>query len=136
VERDLHAGTAGWVDEAFYRQTRAYMERFDAPETVRDVVAFRHGLAAWNFEEAAVALERLRAAEAHTRGFIDVEELFEGGITALLLRGDADGAGRLMESLGGRRGMRGDLPARLLESYLSRAVQSATPGAQSGPAAE
>jgi hypothetical protein len=58
IEGILSGGAQGVADEEFYRAARRYLERHHAPPPVHDAVAFYHGLAAWDFQEAAQAAER------------------------------------------------------------------------------
>jgi hypothetical protein len=119
VERDLHGGTAGYVDAELYRSSLEYMDRHNAPEVVRGVIAFRHGLAAWDFSEAADAARQLIAAAAHREGYISGEELMDGGVVALLLADDVAGASQLFEELEAVRPEgQTDLSSRLVEAYL------------------
>ena len=55
VSRFRSGGQAGVADEELYRSATRYAERFGAPATVRDIIAFRHAIAAWNFRTAGCA---------------------------------------------------------------------------------
>jgi predicted membrane-bound spermidine synthase len=120
VYRDLHAGTAGFAAEDFFRSALEYIDRHDGPAVVRDVVVFRHGLAAWDFAEAAAAAQRLLEAEAHRNGYIATDELNDGGTVALLRTGRLEEAERFYaELLRSRARSVGDLRSRLLTAYVS-----------------
>ncbi len=119
VDQDLHAGTAGYTDEEFFRSAFAFMDRHGAPEVVRNVVRFRHGLTRWDFEEAARAARPLLEAQAHRNGYIRGDELLDGGVIALLRTGDVGGAERFYgELIPSRARSVGDLRSRLLTAYL------------------
>ncbi|UCC71569.1 MAG: fused MFS/spermidine synthase [Gemmatimonadota bacterium] len=119
IDEDLHAGTAGYADEEFFRSAFAFIDRHGAPDVVRDVVTFRHGLARWDFDRAAGAAQRLLEAEAHTNLYIRSDELLDGGTIALLRTGDFEGAERFYERLmHARTRSIGDLRSRLLLAYL------------------
>ncbi len=62
VEGELHGGTAGVADSAFYGRLFAYLDAARAPAEVRASIAFFHGLAAHDFRQAADAAEVLVAA--------------------------------------------------------------------------
>jgi hypothetical protein len=120
VDRDLHAGTAGFAAEDFFRSALEYIDRHGGPEVVRDVVIFRHGLAGWNFEGAAAAAQRLLEAEAHRNGYIMTDELHDGGTIALLRSGQLEEAERFYAALLRSRDRSvGDLRSRLLTAYVS-----------------
>ncbi len=120
VDRDLHAGTAGFAAEDFFRSALEFIDRHDGPEVVRDVVTFRHGLAGWNFEGAAAAAQRLLEAEAHRNGYIMTDELHDGGTIALLRIGELEEAERFYAALlRSRNRSVGDLRSRLLTAYVS-----------------
>jgi predicted membrane-bound spermidine synthase len=119
VEHDLHAGTAGYADEEFYGRAIEFMERHDAPGVVRDLVAFRHGLAGWYFEEAAAAARSLLEGEAHRNGYLSGDELIDGGVVALLRIGQVAEAESFFDEVAPtRRRHPGDLRSQLLEAYL------------------
>ncbi len=120
VDRDLHAGTAGFAAQDFFRSALEYIDRHDGPQVVRDVVVFRHGLAGWDFEVAAAAAQRLLEAEAHRNGHINTDELHDGGTIALLRIGQLEEAERFYAALLRSRGRSvGDLRSRLLTAYVS-----------------
>ncbi|NIN72165.1 MAG: spermidine synthase [Gemmatimonadetes bacterium] len=120
VDRDLHAGTAGFAAEDFFRSALDFIDRHDGPEVVRDVVIFRHGLAGWRFEEAAAAAQRLLEAEAHRYAYITTDELHDGGTIALLRSGQLEEAERFYAALLRSRDRSvGDLRSRLLTAYVS-----------------
>lgn len=119
VERDLHAGTAGYVDEELYRDAAEFMDLHGAPRVVRDVVEFRHGLAAWDFPEAADAARRLFSGGTQRAVYIDASSLMAGGVIALLRVGSPTEAEKLygttMAELGPRANL---LQSRLIGAYL------------------
>jgi hypothetical protein len=125
VDRDLHAGTAGFAAEEFFRSALEFIDRHDGPEVVRDVVIFRHGLAGWNFEGAAAAAQRLLEAEAHRNGYIMADELQDGGTIALLRIGELEEAERFYAALLRNRNRSvGDLRSRLLTAYVSALTET------------
>jgi hypothetical protein len=117
VESDLQGGTSGSADEAFYRVVRAYLARVKAPSPVTAVVDFRHGLAAWDFAEAARASDTLVARLEGGESWMPIEPLRRGAAVARLAMGDVQGAGRLFSSqtmLGGEW----TVLDRVLQAYI------------------
>jgi spermidine synthase len=119
VERLRSNGTAGVADDSFYADVRAILDRFKAPAPARDVIAFRHGLASWNFAEAAAAADRLKEVAVREHRWILPDELRDGTVMAKLHLGDAAGARRDFEALA-RFSTRkpGDLRSQLLNAYI------------------
>ena len=61
VEEDIHGGTAGVADEDFYRRVRNFLRAVKAPGGPAAAVDLHHGLAAWDYAEAARAGDLLIA---------------------------------------------------------------------------
>lgn len=121
VDRMRNGGTAGTVDQEFYRDLNRFMERHNAPAAAKDVVAFRKGLASWNFAEAAAAGERLIPL-ARTRRWIPADELRDGVVIARLHLRDVRGARQALDSLFPlSRRPATDLRSQLLVAYVQTA---------------
>jgi spermidine synthase/MFS family permease len=132
VESDLHGGSAGAADDAFYRSVRAYLARVNAPTAVSAVVDFRHGLAAWDFPEAVRASDTLVARIEGGETWLPVEALRRGAAVARLKTGDAPGAARLFSS---QFTLGGDWTVldRVLQAYIAERLRAGvSPGAASG----
>jgi spermidine synthase len=121
VDRMRNGGTAGMVDEEFSRHLTRFMERHNAPAPARDVVAFRKGVASWNFAEAAAAAERL-IPQARKGRWIPADELRDGLVMARLHLRDVRGARQALDSLFplSRRPVT-DLRSQLLVAYVQTA---------------
>jgi predicted membrane-bound spermidine synthase len=121
VESDLHRGTAGVADEAFYGPMLRYARSQGAPRDAIAAIEFLHGLAAWNFPEVLAASPVLEAAERARRSWISSELLRDGTVVAHLATGDVTGARRRMQELS-PLGDQGDdayrFRSRLLFSYI------------------
>ena len=92
-ERLVHGGTAGVVDEPFYARLRAYTARTNAPAPARAAIAFLHGLASWDFNEASVAGQTL--INARMRDSVDwlpISLVRNGVVVARIQLGDFGGA--------------------------------------------
>ena len=122
VNRYWTGGVAGIADTAFFQSAREYADRFGAPQAVKDVVAFRHALAAWDFPAAAGASDRLLPVVAKENQWISGDELRDGAVMAKLHLGDAAGARVALDSLR-RFSSRSpdDLRTRMLEAYVTTA---------------
>ena len=122
VNRYWTGGVAGVADTAFFQSAMRYADRFDAPQAVKDVVAFRHALAGWDFPTAAGASDRLLPVVAKENQWISGDELRDGAVMAKLHLGDAAGARVALDSLR-RFSARSpdDLRSRMLEAYVTTA---------------
>jgi hypothetical protein len=122
VSRFRNGGQAGVADEEFFRSAMRYAERFQAPPAVRDVVALRHAVAAWNFATAAGAADRLIPAVLGGARLIPGDELRDAAVMSKLHVGDAAGARLALDTLA-RYSTRtpDDLRSRMLEAYVMSA---------------
>ena len=92
-------GRAGMPDDQLYLAARAYAAKMKAPETVQQVVAFRHAVASWNFREASDAADRILPVVVKERRWIPADELRDGAVMAKLHVGDIRGARQTLETL-------------------------------------
>lgn len=119
VSSDLHGGTKGYADAAFYREAERYLARHDAPARVRQAEAFDRALAAWDFATASRMADSLLPIVTEGTNLLGVDYLMDGAVAAKLLLGDAAGATRVREALGALpRRSATDLRSRLLDAYL------------------
>lgn len=117
VERLVHGAARGIADTVFYRRVNAFLARAGAPNTVRDVVQFRRGLAGWDFPLVTTAGARLVAAGEDAA--VPARELLEGVVTANLLTGNGAAADSLFRLLLPRvQFVTGDLRILLLAAYV------------------
>ncbi len=118
-------GNAGTVDEALYASTVRFMERHRAPSAARDVVAFRHGLASWDFAEASKAADRLLPMMKGDKLWMEPDEFRDGAVIAKLHVGDVKGARKVLDSLAKASDRpAGDMRSLLLASYVSVAERA------------
>jgi hypothetical protein len=124
IDRLRNGGTAGVADEEFYASLNRVMQRYGAPQVVRDVVAFRHAIAAWRFGDAVEAGERLLPIVTAEHRWIGADELRDGLVMAELQQRDVAGAQRRLYGLA-RFSTRapGDLRSQLLEAYVTTASE-------------
>ena len=98
VEEDLHGGTAGVADEEFYGRVRAFLRAVKAPGPVVSAVDLYHGLAAWNFAEAAQGGDALVAQLRGGARWIPTEVVRRGSAVARLMLGDVAAAASIYSS--------------------------------------
>ena len=122
ADRVRSGGAAGTADEPFHAALTRFMERHHAPKPARDVVAFRHGIASWNFAEADDAAGRLLPVVLAEHRWMSPDELRDGLVIARLHLGNAAGARQALESLE-KFSTRpaGDLRSMLLKAYVNTA---------------
>jgi spermidine synthase len=124
VDRMRNGGTAGTIDQEFYRDLSRFIERHNAPAAVRDAIMFRRGIASWNFAEAAAAGGRLIPVASDKRGWIPGDELRDGLVIARLHLRDVAGARQALDSLARfSRRPATDLRSQLLAAYVKAAEQ-------------
>jgi spermidine synthase len=118
---------AGSADEEFYRSLYLFMDRHGAPQAARDVVAFREGIASWNFPQALAAADRLKTLALNEHRWIGADELRDGMVMANLNLGNSEAARRSLDSLA-RFSTRppSDLRTLLLKSYVETAERQST----------
>ena len=119
MERLVSGGTAGIADEGFYTGLRRVMDNNGAPAPVRDVVAFRHAIATWQFTKASEVGERLMPLMARGERWMPADELRDGLLMARLHIKDVKGARRVFDTLTPLSARpSSELRSQLLSSYL------------------
>jgi spermidine synthase len=125
IDQLRNGGTAGVADESFYAGLSRVMDRYKAPQVVRDVVMFRHAIATWQFKDAVDAGERLLPVVTSQRRWIGADEFRDGLVLAKLHLRDAAGAQRRFYQLAPLSTRKpADLRSQLLEAYVTTAAQS------------
>ncbi|MFQ5535932.1 MAG: fused MFS/spermidine synthase [Gemmatimonadota bacterium] len=122
VEQELHWTTAGWADEEFYGQVFSFLARTDAPAPVRAAVHLRHGMATWDFSEAAEAADLLLEEADEGRWWARPTALLDASVLTYLKTGRPDRARRAFRALAGRVGREADnLRTLLLQAWIREA---------------
>jgi spermidine synthase len=122
VDRLRNGGTAGVTDPAFNAEVDRTMAKYGAPEPVKDVVAFRRGMASWDFPAASAAADRLLPVAMREHRWITADELRDGAVFAKLYSGDLPGARHVLDTLAAASVRKpGDLRSRLLAAYVTSA---------------
>ncbi|HTK51171.1 MAG TPA: fused MFS/spermidine synthase [Gemmatimonadaceae bacterium] len=120
IEESLHGGMAGTVDAPFYASLYTYLDRAHAPAPARAAIDFLHGLATWDYAQAARAADPLLAEATRGELWLDPDELRDGAVIAKLKVGDragAAGAFRALMSQSARSAT--DLRTMLLYAYIA-----------------
>ena len=100
MEQDLHEGTSGVADEAFYAPLVAYLARTAAPAEAVAAVRFMRALRRWDWGEAAAGADVLVAALPKHDQWVPPDVLHDGSVVAALQLGDAQRARRLFQATG------------------------------------
>lgn len=120
IEAGVHGGMAGAVDTAFYAAVHAYLDRTHAPAPARAAIDFLHGLATWDYGQAARAADPLLAEAGRGELWLDPDQLRDGAVIAKLAVGDRAGARAAFRGLISRSARSiTDLRTRLLYSYIA-----------------
>ena len=116
VDDDLHAGTAGVADTAFYERLRGFATRHGAPAEARTAIDFLEGISAWDWPKAAVAA-KLLVATSDSAAWLPDPLLRNGGVVAHIKVGDVAGAQELLRTFA-KRTNADRFRERLLSAYL------------------
>lgn len=116
ADEDIHGGTAGVVDSAFFRQARSYAARAGAPAEARAAIDFLEGIGSWNWPQAAVA-SGILIDSADDREWIPHVLLRNGATVAYTILADTAGAKAVLRTFA-KRTFEDRFRERLLASYL------------------
>lgn len=116
VDRDLHSGTAGVMDSAFFRDVRNFLNRAGAPAEARAGIDFLEGISAWNWPLAATAAKTLIASQDTVEWVPDVL-LRNGAAVANIILRDTTEAKRVLQTFA-KRTYDDPFRERLIASYL------------------
>ncbi|MGQ0703856.1 MAG: spermine synthase [Gemmatimonadales bacterium] len=120
-----HAGTAGWVDERFFRDAEEFAMRHRAPDFVTEVLRFRRAVQAWDANTVLATAERLADAVSAGSGWLSSRELMDAAIIAATVLGRPAEAKAWRERFEGRAGRSaGDLRSRILAGLEERSNTS------------
>jgi spermidine synthase len=89
ADRDIHSGTAGVVDSAFFSQVRSYAARAGAPLEARAGIDFLQGIGAWNWPQASVSARALLASTDTVTWIPDVLLRNGAAVASIMLRDTA-----------------------------------------------
>ncbi|HUO51908.1 MAG TPA: fused MFS/spermidine synthase [Gemmatimonadaceae bacterium] len=131
VSADLHGGTAGVIDSAFYREVFAYLGAQRAPAGARQAFAFQRALYSYDFPAAAALADSLAPAAIAGATWYPVDDLREGGAVAKLALGDIHEAHAFWKALEPRAVRKTDaVRSLLMGAYMIQADQARKGAAQ------
>jgi spermidine synthase len=116
VDADLHSGTAGVVDSAFFNRIRSFAARTGAPNEARASIDFLQGIGAWNWPQAVVAAEALIASMDSVEWIPDVL-LRNGAAVGYIMLNDTTGSKKVLQEFA-KRTTDDFFRERLISSYL------------------
>ena len=99
TEETRAGGRVGVVDTAFYDAVSRYVARQSPPAEVRAAVAFLHGLASLDYDEAVTAAKPLVDAALRGDVWLPGDVLRDGAVIALLRTGDVRSARFVLDAL-------------------------------------
>jgi len=115
-DADIHSGTAGVVDSAFFANLRAYASRAGAPADVRAALDFLHGIGSWNWPEAAVASRSLMDSP-DPAPWVPDPLLRNGAAVSFVMLQDTAGATNVLRHFG-KRTTADQMRERIISSFL------------------
>ncbi|HYC50758.1 MAG TPA: fused MFS/spermidine synthase [Gemmatimonadaceae bacterium] len=116
ADADLHSGTAGVIDTAFFARTRAFVSRGGAPAEARAAVDFLQGIGSWNWPLAAVASQTLIASTDTVEWIPDVLLRNGAAVSYIMLR-DTTNAKEVLRTFA-RRTFDDPFRERMIASFL------------------
>jgi spermidine synthase len=116
ADEDLHGGTAGVADSAFFRDVRGFASRYGAPAEARSAIDFLEGISAWDWPKAVVS-SKLLIASADSVTWIPDPLLRNGSVVAHLKVNDVTGAQDVLKRFA-KRTNADRFKERLLSAYL------------------
>ncbi len=122
VDRDVHGGSPGSVDTAFYGRIDAFVGRVNAPLDVRQSAQFLKAADGWDFEVVQRIGDQLIGKMRNGVRWVSPDYLRDATVSAHLKNGDPSGARAAFAALLPfvSRDAVGDLRTRLLRAYLAR----------------
>ena len=99
TEETRAGGRVGVADTAFYDAVSRYVARQSPPAEVRAAVAFLHGLASLDYDEAVTAAKPLVDAALRGDVWLPGDVLRDGAVIALLRTGDVRSARFVLDAL-------------------------------------
>lgn len=125
TERDLHQGTMGIVDTAFYSAVEEYLTSVDAPAGPLAALRFQRAASTYDWTGAAREVEFLLEERSRGATWVHPGFLLDAAVLARLRSGDVIGARAAFVRLAASSGRPlDDLRTLLLDSHVMAAEQS------------
>jgi len=119
ADEELHGGTAGVADTAFFGPLKRFAARTGAPAEVRTSLDFLEAIGSWNWPMAAVSTKALMAS-TDSVAWLPHVLVRNAGTVALIKVGDHEGAKEVLRHFA-RRTFADSFRDRLLGAYLAYA---------------
>ena len=134
VEKDIHGGTMGWADEAFYTSVLQFAKEQKAPKEVTAAVMFMRGVSSFNWIEAADQVDTLLFAIENGLKWVDPDAFRDGAVVALLKTGQYNKARQVFNRMGERTARKaGDLRVQMLGAAVAQVATATPPAATTTP---
>jgi spermidine synthase len=128
VESNLHLGTMGWTDDAFYDGVTHFLEAQHAPADAKAAWRFLHAAAGYQWVAAAAEVDPLVAARVREHRWLDDDLLRDAAVIALIKTGAPARARGVFDQLNEFVSRKpADLRVRLLDAHLAAAEKRAGP---------
>ena len=121
---ELHWGTVGWTDEAFYRTVRSFLDRAGAPFEARAVVDLHQAVGELDWAEAAAAADALVSPVADGERWMQSATLLDAAVLAYLHTDRPADARHTLEAL---VPVTARAPGHLRHRVLAALIEEATP---------
>ena len=116
ADSDMHSGTAGVVDSAFFRRMKSFAARSGAPAEARSSLDFLEAIGTWNWPLAVVS-SKVLISSTDSVGWLPVPLLRNGAVVAHIKLGDLEGAKEVLRIFA-KRTQEDAFRDRLLGAYL------------------
>lgn len=129
TERDLHQGTMGIVDSAFYAALERYLTSVGAPAGPKAALRFQRAASTYDWAGAAREVDFLLEERGRGANWVQPGFLLDAAVLARLRSGDVSGARATFARLALSSGRRPeDLRTLLLDSHVLAAEQALKKG--------
>ncbi|MEX2152022.1 MAG: fused MFS/spermidine synthase [Gemmatimonadaceae bacterium] len=116
VDEDLHSGTAGVVDTAFFQRMRGFVAATAGPLEARAAIEFLEGIGSWNWPQAAVASKAL-ISSTDSISWIPDALLRNGAAVSYIKLRDTTGAKGVLQQFA-KRTRDDQFRERMIAAYL------------------
>ena len=119
VDSDIHSGTMGWSDDAFYASVTKFLYDQHAPVDARAAWRFLHAVTGYDWAAAAVEIDPVLNARVNERSWLDNDLFRDAAVTTLLHTGNIAKARMVFDKMGEFSARKAeDLRVKLLGAHL------------------